>query len=334
MVEDYAEEIARLELMLDNVQDVSYQIESVLYGILAVCVLFVFIVSCKNDAFRDLPFKVKLSLVIFLVYQPIQIFVIAFRERQSKTVETVLFYILLGTWEANHWLFCNCYLHTATLFKVTLTAHSSVDFEKIDKKRRVLNIIEITGYIYIVITRIVTILMITNVPGPQFWWLATIGIQNAFEYLGMALITLFSMRKINNDSAQIKEMGVRSNNVLMCLYVIAWLSFDLCSWAFFIIWMGEVVDRDTDPVVGLRKAIAFFSLTIICYIFSFSLDLLILYSYLRHARKISERATNKLVDRLNQSFTESSTTEQEVEERAALSRRLSAYKDMADQQIK
>ena len=94
-------------------------------------------------------------------------------------------------------------------------------------------------------------------------------------------------------------MGVRSNNVLMCLYVIAWLSFDLCSWAFFIIWMGEVVDRDTDQIVILRKEVALESLTIICYIFSFFLDILILYSYLRHARKISERATSKLVDRLN-----------------------------------
>ena len=161
---------------MTNETDASYQVESVLYGILAVCTLFVFIVSFKNDAFRDLPFKVKLSLVVYLVYQPIQIFVIAFRDKQSKTVETVLFYTLLGTWEANHWLFCNCYLHTATLFKVTMTAHSSVDFEKIDKKRRMLNIIESVGYIYIIISRIATILMITNVPGIQFWWLATIGI--------------------------------------------------------------------------------------------------------------------------------------------------------------
>mmetsp|Transcript_35886 Transcript_35886/g.43870 ORF Transcript_35886/g.43870 Transcript_35886/m.43870 type:complete len:126 (+) Transcript_35886:759-1136(+) len=81
----------------------------------------------------------------------------------------------------------------------------------------------------------------------------------------------------------------------------------------------------------LRQLCAFNIMVIMSYVISTFLDMLILYSYLRHARKLSNKATQMVVNNLNQSF---SSKSDEVQERLTVSRKLSVYKELADEQIR
>mmetsp|Transcript_1795 Transcript_1795/g.2550 ORF Transcript_1795/g.2550 Transcript_1795/m.2550 type:complete len:81 (+) Transcript_1795:500-742(+) len=73
------------------------------------------------------------------------------------------------------------------------------------------------------------------VEGKQWKFLVSMGGYNALLFGIMAFVTLYSLRKIAQDSKSINELGIRTNQLLMWLYAISWISFDLNSWTYFVI---------------------------------------------------------------------------------------------------
>jgi len=77
--------IKRLSDLLQKTTDIAPTIEIICYSCVWVATIIVMTISCRNDAFKELPFKVKFSLIGFLVYQPIQICYLSISKTENKS---------------------------------------------------------------------------------------------------------------------------------------------------------------------------------------------------------------------------------------------------------
>ena len=119
-----------------------------------------------------------------------------------------------------------------------------------------------------------------------------------FASVAMALITLLSARHIHNNSKQVEKLGIRTNSVIMKVYVVFWISLAVCTTSCFAlinintvqIHLADCCDSD----FFLRMMIAISTLISLLYVLIASLEIIMLYAYHRISERLSSKETKLL----------------------------------------
>ena len=151
-------------------------------------IVFVVVSISRKGAFKYMPLKLKVSLIGFLIVQIMYDLISVFCEEQfgieicSDTALDIIQALKNIVYLSVDWLFASHYLRVASLFRMTFASHSLLDFDKVQKRKKWLLILDTAVY-----TAIFVLLLIKGQVG-------------AFVYFcimwTIALVSLLSMRHI------------------------------------------------------------------------------------------------------------------------------------------
>ena len=125
-------------------------------------------------------------------------------------------------WMSLHCQFTAHYLQTACLFRKTFLAQNEEDFNKIKRRKRCLQIGELS--LYASFSAVVIYLIVAgNNRGRETWDYVWFFFSN-LVIIAIPLVGIFSARHINNNSRSVERLGIRTNSKIMKLYLGFWMS--------------------------------------------------------------------------------------------------------------
>ena len=134
-------------------------------------------------------------------------------------------------WTGIHWQFSSFYMQTACLMQITLRARSDADMRRVQKRKRLLLIIEYATYALIVTVLIVCIVLSFDTSSSLWNKLF-----HNFAYssdLMLVIITSTSMYHIHKHSKAIEDIGIKTNSALMKAYAVGWIGLNLFGFVYF-----------------------------------------------------------------------------------------------------
>ena len=183
--------------------------------------------------------SVKLSLLCYILCLPCFTFYFV------QMVDSQVFWsrasicglaAVINLWCCLHWLFCNLYLQAASLFRLTFQTQSDEEFARLTRRKRWLHLVEVAGLcIFIVFTALFLIYAFEE--NSDLLLLITIEFSFLVTWpLTMSLMAYLSARHIDKNSRSIKQLGIRTNQPLMCAYIFFWFNETVFYTVMFICW--------------------------------------------------------------------------------------------------
>ena len=158
---EYQSNHDELEYRLHKVKTVVFYQLTIFAVVLLIGIVWVIASIARQGAFKYMPLKLKVSLIGFLIVQIMYDLISVFCEKEfgieicSKEAETIIQALKNIVYLSVDWLFASHYLRVASLFRMTFASHSLLDFDKVQRRKKWLLILDIAVYTAIFVLLII-----------------------------------------------------------------------------------------------------------------------------------------------------------------------------------
>ena len=318
---------------------------SVIIAIVAGAVVFVttcivLLATCRRKTFRSLPRIVQLCMVMYIwqvaLNLAIQIALLIkypmFWDSMEKHFWQVLNIITSITWRMLMWHFAAHYMKTASLFKKTFQARQDQDFEKIQRQKMYLLVLE-WGFQSIQILLTICTFVYLGDATPLKWNMVSIVIDSA-TILIISLVAIVSFNHIHKHSAAVEQLGITTNANIIRYQAVLWSVMffsNVLNSIWFVVLKVNHRYSDIDSCYS-QLMIQTIWYTVIVLVGS-SLQMLVLYTYYLMSKRLSSKAAKLVANSLSASSRTSESIQvdgQELQDQ----RRMIVYRKSANRHMR
>ena len=244
----------------------------------------------KRKQLMKLTNSIKVSFMLYLFQLILSIHRIV--RLNMGIVESTYDYVSLVLqgflFASNHWIFSWHYFSAAYLFRLTFWDHDVESIYRLQKRKKVLKVINISAQVTIFIISVTLILLAIFDEGKfhetfgRAW-----GIASSLFLLVLALLSNFSMRHIQRSSKKLEQHGIYANKILFGVYLICWVISFVGKTSRSILLIYCLNPQEDWSLAGTRVYLAFECSSLLKTVGLLFLNLTILLTYLKFSNRLN-----------------------------------------------